>query len=218
MSWKIWDLSAMVSNGQFTIHCPQETHFSSFMTARPLFHHSQSHPHRRPGHRAHLMADRVVRADSLAFTAPDTFFRINMGLPFTIETASLGAYLLAGMSHTAPAFVRNHVAVHRTGIACRRDHLYQRRFIIFLIDITLVQPLGQMGPAHSPAGGKVPWPYGCVPLPPPSLSVNTVPVSRGFRSYYFIRQGFHIILQIFRSICQIGYFLKNTPGGFALPE
>ena len=28
MTWKIWDLSAMAPNGQFTRHCPQETHLS----------------------------------------------------------------------------------------------------------------------------------------------------------------------------------------------
>ena len=28
ITWKIWLLSAMAPNGQFTRHCPQETHFS----------------------------------------------------------------------------------------------------------------------------------------------------------------------------------------------
>ena len=156
------------------------------------------------------MADGVVRADSLAFTAPDTFFRINMGLPVHHRDRFLGAYFLAGMSHTAPAFVRNHVTVHRTGIACRRDHLYQRRFIIFLIDITLVQPLGQMDRHILRPEGKSHGHTDTFRYHRP-LSVNTVPVSRGFRSYYFIRQGLHIILQVLRCICQIGNFLKHTP-------
>ena len=34
-SWKIWDLSEIAPNGQFTIHIPQDTHLSGLTYARP---------------------------------------------------------------------------------------------------------------------------------------------------------------------------------------
>ena len=91
-----------------------------------------------------FMANSIIRADLTTFSALDTFFLINDRFPILHGNRTLGADTLAGMCQTSHAGTGHLVTVLRAGITRRRNDLHQRGFVIFFINITLLQTLGQM--------------------------------------------------------------------------
>ena len=160
----------------------------------------------------YLVGNCIVRADGFAFSALNAFVLINDGFAVLHGNSSPGAYFPAGMSHAAHAFIGHFITIFRTGIACGRNNLHQRRFIIFFIDIALRQSLCDMHRHVFRPQRKSHCKADALP-DNRSFSVN-IPVLGLIIVYDLIRQRFYIINQIFRSISEIGYFFKNTSAYF----
>ena len=156
----------------------------------------------------------IVRADSFTFTAFDTFVLVYIGLAVDHGDSTFGADFVAGMRHTPHASVGYFIFIDRAGIAGGRNHLHQRRFIIFLGNIALFQSLGHMhrnilrAQAQSHCQTKLltdnrPFP------------INTFPINRFRMVHNLIGQRFHIVNQVFRMIRKGRDFLKYTSPDFS---
>ena len=91
-----------------------------------------------------FMTNCIIRADFTTFSALNAFLLINNRLAVFHRDCALRTDTLTGMRQTSHTGAGHLVTVLRAGIACRRNDLHQRGFIIFFINITLFQPLGQM--------------------------------------------------------------------------
>ena len=161
---------------------------------------------------ANLMGNRIIRADGFTFPASNALLLVDHGFSLLHTDGPSGTDLPAGMGHTPHTFIRNLIFIFRTGIAGRRDHLHQRRFIIFLIDIALFQPLGHMHrrifrTQREPHRQPDPLSYDC-PLPVNAFIFRFIIVNN------LIGQSLHVILQIVGGICQICHFFKNASSDF----
>ena len=158
-----------------------------------------------------FVTNRIIRADFTTFSALDTFFLINDRFPVLHGNRTLGADTLAGMCQTSHAGTGHLVTVLRAGIACRRNDLHQRGFIIFLINIALFQSLCQMSGmltvlrAQAHTHGQTD-----ALTDDRSVTINALPELRLFIVYDLIRQRLHIIFQIRGIVSQISHFLKYS--------
>ena len=91
-----------------------------------------------------FMTNCIIRADFTTLSALDAFLLINNRLAVFHRDRALGTDTLTGMRQTSHTGAGHLVTVLRAGIACRRNDLHQRGFIIFFINITLFQSLCQM--------------------------------------------------------------------------
>ncbi len=91
-----------------------------------------------------LMRYRIVRTHGLALSALDALLLIDDRASVLHRDRSSWTDFIARVRKTAHTFVSHLVSVFRAGIARRRDHLHQRRLIIFLIDIALLHALADL--------------------------------------------------------------------------
>ncbi len=141
------------------------------------------------------MTNGIIGTYIFTFSALDTFLLIDYGFAFYKADSSLGTYALTGVSQTTHAGIRHLIAILRTGVTCRGDNLHQRGLVIFLIDITLLQTLGQMpglltvfrSQAHTHGQSDSLTDDGPV-------TIYTLPEFGFIIINYFIRKCLHIIL------------------------
>ena len=91
-----------------------------------------------------FVTNRIIRADFTTLSALDAFFLINNRLAVFHRDRTLGTNTLAGMCQAPHAGAGHLITVLRAGITRRRNDLHQRGFVIFFINITLLQTLCQM--------------------------------------------------------------------------
>ena len=91
-----------------------------------------------------FMTNCIIRADFTTFSALNAFLLINNRLAVFHRDRALGTDTLTGMRQTSHTGAGHLVTVLRAGIACRRNDLHQRGFIIFFINIALFKSLCQM--------------------------------------------------------------------------
>ena len=143
------------------------------------------------------MADGIIWTDIFALSAFYAFFLINDGFAVDHGNRALGTDALAGMGHTAHAGACHLIMILRACVTRGRDNLHQRRLIVFLPDIALLQALGQVPgmlpvlrpQAHPHGQSNALTDYG-------SVTVDALPVQRLFIIYNLIGKRFHIVLQV----------------------
>ena len=158
------------------------------------------------------MTNGIIGAYSLTFTALNAFLLINYGFAVHHSNGAFGTDALTRMGNTAHAGTGDLIFILRTGITGRRNHLHQRRFIIFLIDVAFFQPLCQMSRTLSVLRPETHSHGKTDTLPDNSpVTVNALKKLSLFIVYNLIGKRFHIILKTGGMICQIGHFLKHFP-------
>ena len=158
-----------------------------------------------------LVTDGIVRTYLLTLSALDTFLLVDDGFPVLHGNRTARAHTLAGMRKAAHAGACHLVTVLGTGIARGRNYLHQRRLIILLVNITLLQPLCQVSRmlsvlrTQTHSHGK-----------PDSLTdnctvaVHTLPILGFFIIYDLVGKRLHVILQVGRVVGKICYLLEHS--------
>ena len=161
----------------------------------------------------YLMGNSIIRTDRLTFSAFNTLFLVDHRMAADHGYSSSRTDLPARMGNTTHTLVGYLIAVFRTRITGRWNHLHQWRFIIFFINITFFHPLRHMHRRIFRTERQAHRQSDLLPYNGP-LPINTF-VFRFIIINNLIRKRFHIILQIFRMISKICHLFKNPSSIFA---
>ena len=92
----------------------------------------------------HLMRDCVVGTGCLTFAAADTFFPVDHRFSVHDGNRVLRTGRHARLSDAATALIAHLINVVLARVAGRRNHLHQRRLVILIGNIALIQPAGKV--------------------------------------------------------------------------
>ena len=162
--------------------------------------------------RTRSVRDRLVRASCLALAALDALVLVDDGFSrFSVHgDRALGTDRHAIARNTAAALIADFVLIFFASVACRRNDLHERRFVITVGNVARIQPVRDMGGTilrierhtHRKAdafGGDG------------ALTINALAVHRRLRRRDLVRDLFQIARHIFRFECNFCDLDEDLP-------
>ncbi len=154
------------------------------------------------------MGNCIIGTNRFTFSTFNAFFLINHRFSIFHGNSPSWTNFTTRMRNTSHTFICHLIFILRTCIAGRRNYLHQGRFIILFINVAFLKSLGYMNrcifrPEGKPHSQTNSFSCNC------TFPIDTV-IFRLIIIHNFIWQCLHIIFQVFRMICKISYFFKNT--------